>query len=403
MDALKASLAIVGVPAPVKVCGPGGNVTGTLTFTGPTDLAQGLRQLGGDVVFAPGQFLVGCTPKAKPVPITTPAQLANLGVPASAIPYGSPVGAPGAVPVVGPAGGPAYAPGSQATAEPLPPPEPPTTEIVRSRYTLGKRLTEMLAKVPGLAVVAEADRVGPVAFTGPKESVSEALKLFRAIDTCPTKVEVQASILVKQTSLSASRGFGVQLRLGGNDFVLGGQATGSGVSIDIPQLSAFISAAKDRAGLVQLSSLGGEVNEGEELQLNDGGEVPIQGETIITDRDTRPSVTYRKTGHTLTIRILSVGDFIVGQLEHELSTVGNQTALGPTFGTRSTRTTFRLRPFEPLALSLSGLDGGRDEKHSGILSSSKSKSRETDSAVLVLALRPLSCELEATGVEVTRR
>jgi type II secretory pathway component GspD/PulD (secretin) len=394
LDALKASLALVGVPAPIKVCGPAGNITGTLTFVGPVDLAQGLRQLGGDVVFAPGQFLVGCTPKqvkpdARP-PITEPSQLVGI-MPGSNIPTGNPLEPS--------QGGSGYVGGGEPAVEPVAPPEPPKTEIVRSRYTVGKRLTDMLAKVPGLAVVAEADRVGPVAFTGPEESVAEALKLFKAIDQCPTKIEVQASILVKQSSLSASRGFGVQLRLGGNDFVLGGQATGSGVSIDIPALSAFIAAAKDRSGLVQLSSLGGEVNEGDELELNDGGEVPIRGETIITDRDTRPSVSYRKTGHTLKVRVLSAGEFIVGELTHELSTVGTQTELGPTFGSRSTKTTFRLRPFEPLALSLSGLDGGREEKRRGILSSSKSSSRQTDSAVLVLAMRPLTCDLEADGVE----
>jgi IMP dehydrogenase/GMP reductase len=257
-----------------------------------------------------------------------------------------------------------------------------------------------MSKFPGLSVLAEPDRVGPVAFSGSRTIVADALKLMAELDRCPTRVEVQASILVKGRTESASRGAGLQLRIGGNDFVLGyANPSGAGISIDIPQLSAFIAAAKANAGFVQLSTIGGQLLEGSEIVLKDGSEVPIRGEAIVTDRETRQSVTYRSVGHNLTLRLQSVGDYLVGEVEHELSTLGATTDLGPTFGTRSTTTAFRVKPFEPLAISLSGLDGGHEERRKGILSAFTAKSRENASAVLILALKPLSCELELAGTE----
>lgn len=402
VDAVKAALAVVGVPVPVKACSPGGVVTGPLAFQGPVDLAQGLRRLGGDVVFTGAGFEVGCAMQHPPQVANVPSgnPLDPLLGSRSGVPQYSERSDPNA-PLGAPFGNGSGGMAAQTMEVPQPIAEPPEVKMVQTHYVRGGRLIEMLKGLPGFQVLGDVDRVGPLLLIGPKGMMGEAVGIVQAVDQCPAKVEVQAAVLAKDAKDGSNRGLGLKLSTGNGNSFVGTDQTGvsAGFRINIPQLQAFITAERQRSGLIQLATLGGEVVQGEALTLNDGGEVPIRQQSVSSNGETRTGVTYKKTGHLLTIKVLAVGEFIVGEIEHEISTVGPATDLGPTFATRATKTTFRLRPYEPLALSLSGLQSASEGKTSGILFGRSNKDRSQSSGVLVLSLKPLSCALERDGVE----
>lgn len=263
----------------------------------------------------------------------------------------------------------------------------------------GSRIVAALGKLPGLSVLAQDGEPGPVLLSGPPAIVAIAADYIRAIDVCPLQLAFEASILTRNRSSGRTIAGGIQVHgggLSGSSFSIGSAPPSiSGFAASIPGLRAFLDATAAEGRLDQSAVLRGRVVQGGELVLNDGREVAIRAGTQTTAVATTANVEYRAVGHNITLKPRVVGrDYVVVELQHQLSGVDSQTDLGPSFAARTTKTVMRVQPGRPEIVSLSGLDSDVHSRARGILSVDKVHSTTQVGAFLVFAVAVEPCSGE---------
>lgn len=376
----------------VRVCSQGDRpVTGRFDFASAAAVADLLAAKGHPVTFDGGRYSVGCDQASVETPIGATVENRNLHSGSASLPLGSPLD-----PNLGEAmrrngvgfggAGPAYV-------------EPPTYERLTSRYRDPSKLLATLSKLPGLSVVADPDIPGPLLLAGPASIVKQAAAFMRDLDRCPDQVELQAVVVSSGDSSDRSRRFGIQLREPGT-LSVGGFDPIAAATITIPGLRAYLDALRETATVRQNSTFSARVLLGEAVRLVDGQEVAIRAATSVTDRETRADVAYRSIGHKLAVTLDALDREAVVTIEHELSSIVGQTALGPTFATRSTVSAMRVALDRPTVVSLAGTDLATKTRSKGLLSRADATAVAKSGVYLVFALRRLPCVVDAPGGEL---
>lgn len=348
-----------------KVCADN-RISGSFNIDAGPDVIQALAEAGRRVVVAAdGTIEVDCSASdtlADPLNgyVTQPLSQAVIG---------TPVAGQGAVVTLG----------TTPQAVKTEPDEYRT--VTTKRY--GREKFDPLEAL-GLRVLGDPDVPGPLMLVGPAKIVAVAEGYIRAVDVCPRQLLVEATVVTRSNSNKRERSMGVRI---GSDSVGFGTAGTADTGINLSLLSAFLEANRGIFEASSNSTFRGRVIEGAELKLADGQDVPVRSATTVTDRETRQDVVYRTAGHQLGIRAASLDDGeAILIVDHSISALGSGSDLGPSFVSRSTSSSFRVRYREPVVISISGADSARREKARGILYRSDQISAATDGAFLVLAV-----------------
>lgn len=371
----------------VKVCNSGARpVTGRFNFREAGDVSGLLLEKGYPVQFTNGQFLVGCDQASAElaggvtgagVSATSPFSSAILGGPRS-----------------DPAGGGTYSPAPIAAPIAAAPVVPPTYRTAEVRYRDPSKVIALLAKIPGLSVIADPDVPGPLLMVGPASVVGEAGRFLAAFDQCPAMAQVEATIVTSSLSADRSRAFGVQLREPGASRIGAFDAL-AGATISIPGLRVYLDGLRSTGEFRANGTLRARVLIGETVKVQDGADVPVRSATSVTDRETRTDVVYRATGNRMTVKLRSLVDNVaVLEIDHELSSQSGDGPLGPTFSSRAFTSLLRVNLGEPNLVSLSGLDSASKVRSRGIFSRADATTAGKLGAFLVFAVERVPC---ATG------
>lgn len=350
---------------PVKVCSSGDRlVTGRYSFDQPQQILR-LAVEGHPVQYDGTSFLVGCH---LPERVALSPQRPDLSASA-----GSPV-----VP-------------SAAVSAPAPPVSIPSAYLfARVRYRDPAMIVSTLAKLPGLSVIADPDVPGPLLLAGAASVVAQASRFLDALDKCPVQLEVEALVISSSEETARSRALGVQLRDAGS-FTVGSFDPLASAVVTIPGLRVFLDADRSTGEFRQNASLKSRVVVGETLSLVDGQEVPVRASTSVTDRETRTDVVYRNVGHQLSLTLDAVDAEAIVTVEHSLSSQLASSQLGPSFATRSTKSTMRVPLGKAAVVALSGLDSASRDKSRGIFARSDRRSLGRSGSFLVFALSDVPC------------
>lgn len=373
-------IAAADFSVPVNVCSAGKRpVTGRFKFNSAADIAGLLAEKGFPVEYAGGRIDVGCDQAARELEAGGASM--GLGV---ASPFAAParVGQ-GAVPETGQGG--AIAPTV------APPPPPPAFRKAEIRYQDPSKVLRVLSKIPGLSVIADPDVPGPLLMVGPASIVDQASDFLAAFDRCPAMARVEATVVTSSDTSARSRGFGIQITEPSRS-VLGTVDPDAQLKFSIPGLTAYLTGLRETGQFRANGTLISRVLVGGTAKVQDGGDVAIRGATSVTDRETRADVVYRQIGNRMVVRLHALeGDTAVLEVEHELSSISGQTALGPNFSARSMSSVFRVTLGEPNIVSLSGMDMASKTRSRGIFSRSDATEAQKLGAFLVFAVERVPC------------
>jgi hypothetical protein len=349
----------------VQVCSAADTpVTGRFRFTDAASVSGLLAEKGFPVSFDGVTVKVGCDQASHETPIAGFA---------SGMPSGSPLDP------------------NLAAGAPYVPPPTPTFETVTAHYRDPSKLVTILSKLPGLSVIADPEIPGPLLLAGPASIVREAKAFMGLLDRCPDQLEIQALVVSSGEASERSRRVGIQFRASGDDLAGTFDPT-SAALITIPGLRAYLDASRSSANVRQNSSFTGRAMVGKTVSLVDGSELPIRAATSVTDRETRADVVYRSIGHKISVKVEALDEEAIVTVQHELSSLAGQTSLGPSFATRSTVTTMRVKLGDPVVVALAGTDLATKEKGRGLFSRSDATTVNRSGVYLVFALKKLGCE-----------
>lgn len=378
----------------LRDCGgdKGRTLSGYYTVTTPDQALASLKAAGADASLTGSTLNLGCSssPPAPGKPAAAPVAYAEGERPGQTgtLSDGRPV-------VLGDR---SFVPPREAA------PDPDMEEVATRFYTNflpGKAFDDIVRKLPGLSVLADPDRPGPMIVMGPKKWVGQARAFIRELDACPVEVRITAAVVARSGSALASRAFGVRLDAFGGDLVAGATPPiGGGVGIQLGPLQAVITGLRDRYRLEEVYSSQSRVLLGRALVLNDGAEVPVSTGEVLNANGAATAISYRNVGHSLTVLPLAhASGYVVGTIRHELSAQQGNNGVGPTFGSRRVETSFRVRPGEPVVMALSGLDTTSQSKTSGVFFSGKRNNQTEAGGFLVLTLEPEGCAAQAATKE----
>lgn len=356
----------------VNVCSAADRlVSGRFDFRDAGSIAGLLMEKGYPVSFDGMALQVGCDQSS----IETPLMGGAFG---SSIPRGNPLD-------------PNMTSGASSYA-PVAPPPPLSFERATAKYRDPSKLLAVLSKLPGLSVIADPEIPGPMLLAGPASIVKQAAAFMADLDRCPDQVEIEAIVVTSGEASDRSRAFGVQLRASSSDLA-GTFDPGSAALITIPGLRAFLDASRESSNVRQNSTFKGQVMVGHSVVMGDGNEIAIRAATSVTDRETRADVAYRQIGHRITVKLEALSDWAVVTVNHELSSVSGQSTLGPSFATRSTVTTMRVRLDQPTMIALAGTDLAQKTQSKGIFSRGDSTTTNRQGSYLVFAVRRVGCSV----------
>ena len=367
----------------VEVCNAGSRpVTGRFNFKEAADVSGQLSDKGFPVQFVNGKLRVGCDQASTEL---AGGAATNAGMAATA-PFANAI-LGGDRPDPRPGG---YA-APVAPAVVAPPPPPAVYRSERIRYRDPSKVLALLAKVPGLSVIADPDVPGPLLMVGPASIVGEASKFLASFDQCPAMAQVEATIVTSSGRLDRSRAFGLQIREPGSSLI-GGFDPLAGATVAIPGLRLYLDGLRQTGEFRSNGTLRARVLVGETVRVQDGADVPVRAATSVTDRETRTDVVYRSTGNRMTVKLHAIEDgSAVIAIEHELSAQSGTGPLGPTFSTRSVTSLLRVNLGEANLVSLSGLDTASKVRSRGIFSRSDATAAAKDGAFLVFAVERVPC------------
>lgn len=272
---------------------------------------------------------------------------------------------------------------------PVAPPEPPTYHTVSAKW-VKRDLLGQIGTALGIRMIFDAVPEHPILLAGPADAVSQARAYIVALNVCPVQLSFEASVIQRADSDIKDRDIGI--RLGGAKLGIGTAGVSDGSGINFSWLTGFLEATHEVARFRVNASHSAMLLAGEAVQLRDGGQTPVRAATSVTDRETRVDVVYKATGHNLDLQLLAIdGSDALLMIDQSYSSVGTVTDLGPSFSSRSIKSTLRVPIGEPVVLAVSGADTVSTSKRRGILSRGDFSTISKGGSFLVFQLERVGC------------
>ncbi len=253
-------------------------------------------------------------------------------------------------------------------AKDQPPPAPPAP--VLHVYTPRHRTPADLAAA--LALQPPPPEASRLVLKAPPLEVLDQLRALDQLDQAPRVHRVVGRIFelledrTQGVSLSAVlRAFGQRLRIGVGDPVTGTLTLAS------TALDAFLRLVAEDSRFRSVADQVVVVEDGAQARFQAGADVPVRGQTTVSQGTVSQAIEYRPTGLVLQVRPHGYADSTRLELKIEHTGVARTTSSGidsPTITRRDLATVARLKPGESLVVG--GLDQVSETASRGLLSSS---------------------------------
>lgn len=277
---------------------------------------------------------------------------------------------------------------------PQPEPEEPRREItqVSTDFLALGDIQRLIAPFDQFNVSGPQFGPGLFALIGPEDQIEQVSQFVTLSDICPAMLHVEVAVMVDEEFAEDFFNFGISIQNRSQSIGLAEAfAATQGIFVQMPELDVAIEKIKGNGEVVQFSRLSGLVNVGGQLVIRDGQDIPISGATVVQEETVTQSITYRSVGNNLTLTPTASGEEVFFTIDHEISTVGPDSVLGPTFSARRTTTVARWAEGEVFQIGLTGVQETRKSRSRGFLKRRRAKEHAEISAVLLAAFRQLPC------------
>lgn len=228
------------------------------------------------------------------------------------------------------------------------------------------------ATVPEIQGVKEGgNKRDVVIYSGSPELIAKVGKLLADIDRPSPSIHVRAAVVEvtehSENSRSINAVFNLLRGKLGLTLAAGAEQVNS-LAISGKSLGAVLSAVDGDSRFKYLSEPSLRVVDGETAKLVIGSDVPVRGQTVVSNGQSIQGIEYRTAGVVVTLEPRILRDSILLKINQQVSSFSNTTTSGidsPTMQKREAQTVIDAREGEVIVIA--GMDESRDsETHSGL-------------------------------------